>query len=233
MRPYAVIGSVVSVLSITAYILYPSSTKQKLVMYTFKKEQVDGDVEKYKVYLGEDRIKFNNVIQLLKDDERFRDELKHVLTDCPYPAYFFETPPVNNVDYSATEFEFVLVNSKTLANVSPNREAFLEHFKSDCSNVAFFNLGKDAKLIAPCPVASKSDKTFTHLTSFARNSDEKQYHDFWKLTAKEMDARVNKQGSKYTWLSTSGLGIYWLHMRIDSKPKYYTYQPYKTKKDDT
>jgi hypothetical protein len=29
------------------------------------------------------------------------------------------------------------------------------------------------------------------------------------------------------WLSTSGLGIYWLHFRLDTVPKYYTYAPYK------
>jgi len=30
-----------------------------------------------------------------------------------------------------------------------------------------------------------------------------------------------------TWLSTAGLGVYWLHLRLDSRPKYYRYQPYK------
>lgn len=29
------------------------------------------------------------------------------------------------------------------------------------------------------------------------------------------------------WLSTSGLGVYWLHMRLDRRPKYYTYEPFK------
>jgi hypothetical protein len=29
------------------------------------------------------------------------------------------------------------------------------------------------------------------------------------------------------WLSTSGLGVYWLHVRLDTHPKYYQYQPYK------
>jgi hypothetical protein len=29
------------------------------------------------------------------------------------------------------------------------------------------------------------------------------------------------------WLSTSGLGVSWLHMRLDSTPKYYNWQPYK------
>jgi hypothetical protein len=30
------------------------------------------------------------------------------------------------------------------------------------------------------------------------------------------------------WVSTSGLGVYWLYIRLDSFPKYYNFQPYKT-----
>ena len=30
------------------------------------------------------------------------------------------------------------------------------------------------------------------------------------------------------WVSTCGLGVYWLHVRLDSFPKYYRYAPYQT-----
>lgn len=29
------------------------------------------------------------------------------------------------------------------------------------------------------------------------------------------------------WLSTSGLGVYWLHVRLDTRPKYYNHDEYK------
>ena len=29
------------------------------------------------------------------------------------------------------------------------------------------------------------------------------------------------------WLSTAGMGIPWVHVRIDSYPKYYRFPPYK------
>lgn len=32
--------------------------------------------------------------------------------------------------------------------------------------------------------------------------------------------------SKPVWLSTSGMGIPWLHMRLDQKPKYYSFEPF-------
>jgi hypothetical protein len=31
------------------------------------------------------------------------------------------------------------------------------------------------------------------------------------------------------WLSTSGLGVAWLHIRLDSTPKYYQHQPYTSR----
>ena len=31
----------------------------------------------------------------------------------------------------------------------------------------------------------------------------------------------------HLWVSTSGLGVYWLHVRLDSYPKYYQHAPYK------
>ncbi len=38
-----------------------------------------------------------------------------------------------------------------------------------------------------------------------------------------MHARV---GDRPTWLSTAGHGVAWLHVRLDTRPKYYRYTPY-------
>ena len=32
---------------------------------------------------------------------------------------------------------------------------------------------------------------------------------------------------KPLWLSTAGGGVAWLHLRIDSRPKYYSHRPYR------
>ena len=34
-------------------------------------------------------------------------------------------------------------------------------------------------------------------------------------------------GEQPLWVSTSGLGVYWLHVRLDSSPKYFQHTPYK------
>lgn len=38
-----------------------------------------------------------------------------------------------------------------------------------------------------------------------------------------MTARV---GTRPVWLSTAGAGVAWLHVRLDDRPKYYSYRPY-------
>ena len=32
--------------------------------------------------------------------------------------------------------------------------------------------------------------------------------------------------AKPVWLSTSGMGVAWLHFRLDQRPKYYTYRAF-------
>jgi hypothetical protein len=88
--------------------------------------------------------------------------------------------------------------------------------------VSFPNLGGDAQLVVPCPIAEKN--VYTQIGSFVRNAPKQQLTHFWKRTGSEMLSAITE---KPRWLSTSGLGVYWLHVRIDSVPKYYQTDAYK------
>ena len=54
---------------------------------------------------------------------------------------------------------------------------------------------------------------------------------FWQEVGKQMEIRLRQDPGRSVWLSTSGLGVYWLHMRLDSYPKYYTHDEYKKRKE--
>ena len=43
-----------------------------------------------------------------------------------------------------------------------------------------------------------------------------------------MEENLTNAGGATRWLSTSGLGISYLHVRIDKRPKYYSHQEYLT-----
>ena len=41
------------------------------------------------------------------------------------------------------------------------------------------------------------------------------------------DAMLDRIDDRPVWLSTAGMGIAWLHIRLDDRPKYYGYREYR------
>ena len=93
--------------------------------------------------------------------------------------------------------------------------------------VSFSNLGKDAILIVPCHLAHESPNPYTHLANFIRLGNERQIKSFWQEVARQMQKRLRVKQGKKVWISTCGLGVFWLHVRLDTSPKYYSYTAYR------
>lgn len=119
-------------------------------------------------------------------------------------------------------YECNLVNSKVLANRGPAPHTFKNYFEKDEEVVSFMNLEGDASLIAPSP--SDNHPGYAHIGTFVLTADSGQIAAFWQTVASAM---IRSIGNNLKWLSTSGLGVSWLHARIDSRPKYYQTQEYK------
>lgn len=164
-----------------------------------------------------------------------------VLRKNPYKAFFFETRPVNSSQMTSKTFEFVLVDAPDLyefATSRPNPKAFAEHFDNDCRKSAattsacvFSSLGQDATLIAPKPPPEINTDLvpFSHLADFCRKADPALVTATWKLAIQTYVQQVERQ-KRLLWFSTSGLGVSWLHLRVDQRPKYYTYRPFRDEK---
>ncbi len=92
--------------------------------------------------------------------------------------------------------------------------------------ITFENLGRNAILVVPCPSDGARDdqRHFVHLAAFVREAEQDQVDEFWKKVGQAMYERVN---DKPTWLNTAGMGVAWLHVRLDRRPKYYAHGPYK------
>jgi len=122
-------------------------------------------------------------------------------------------------------FTFTLINGPELSHfekTGAEKDIFKEHFDTEKEVVAFYNLGKDARLVAPCP-NSHSIGHYSHLAKFVRKGRNEQVDALFILVAEEYLKELRQSPSKTIWLSTSGLGIGWLHFRIDYSPKYYIY----------
>ena len=169
--------------------------------------------------------------------------LSNIIASSPYPSILFETPGTSLQTSSSDQFEFALINEPALqrfAESSPDRYAFNEHFetclqksngvdkKTVCS---FANLGGDASLVSPLPQPNVKDEYYSHLAIFVRNAPKEQISEFWREAATThldvLKQRRRDNNTKTTWFSTNGMGVSWLHLRIDSWPKYYSYTPFK------
>jgi hypothetical protein len=192
-------------------------------MWTSQIEQLDnGRVLKVAVGLDGSQISYAEAIRGWQQDAAFRSFFLALLAEAPHSAFRWETPPITSAT-ADRPFEFVLLDSPGLDR-TPDAGAFAEHFDGKCANgvVEFSNLGKDAIMIAPCPHGPLS--CYGHLAAFVRRAPEDQKHALWALVGASIERRVS---TKPVWLSTAGAGVSWLHVRLDDRPKYYGYRPYR------
>jgi hypothetical protein len=192
-------------------------------MWSFHSQQLPGKRGMcFAVDFDSQPASFADVLRAWQEDAGFRSVFNAQLADTPYSAYRWETPPVTDVTVTRP-FEFVVLDSPGLAR-RPDREAFAEHFgtASEDGVVVFPNLGADAIMVVPCPLTSTS--AYGHLAAFVREAPETQWHALWRSVGEAMMGRV---GARPVWLSTAGGGVSWLHVRLDDRPKYYGYGPYR------
>lgn len=166
------------------------------------------------------------VLNLLVSSMEFRSFFNAILSDNKFDGYFFECRPFNKKSINGN-FEFVLIRGDVFKKLKPNRSAFSKYFVDYEKVVAFPNLGKNATMVVPTPIAAND--VYTHLANFVRQAPENQIDAFWKKVG---EACFNDLSEKNIWLSTHGLGIYWLHIRVDTVPKYYHFRAYRNFEND-
>lgn len=167
-------------------------------------------------------LSVREVITGWRNDAAFRDFFIQELAETSYRAFFWEMPPVTGGSLSDV-FECAVICSDALAQMQPEDSDFAEHLRSDAASVVSFrNLGDDAVLIVPRRMSDAA--CYAHIAAFVRGGPREQQHALFQLLAKEADKLV-KAGRRF-WISTSGLGVPWVHVRLDSVPKYYQYRRY-------
>jgi hypothetical protein len=174
---------------------------------------------------GTATFSYHDVVNNWQKNPGFVDTFIDMLAEAPYEAFYFETPPLSRTTPSGA-FEFMLIDSRSLAGVEPDPWVFQEHFGSSDVNsgVAVFpNLGRDAVLVAPCPVEPPRD--YAHLAGFSRQAPREQQHALWRRVGEAAEKWL--VGEDPVWISTSGLEVFWLHVRLDRYPKYYNHAPYR------
>jgi hypothetical protein len=192
-------------------------------MWAFRSEpQPGGGLLRVTVDLGPGPATFADVLRGWQGEPAFRSLFNAQLVNVPFAAFRWETPAVTAATVTRP-FEFVLLDSPGLAS-TPDPDAFAEHFGSASKSgvVMFPNLGGDAILVVPCPLAAPP--AYGHLAAFAREAPEPQRQALWQAVGEAVARRLC---DRPLWLSTAGAGVPWLHVRLDDRPKYYGFGPYR------
>lgn len=177
---------------------------------------------KYRILQRRSPVSFRELFHLLEIDSDFAQWYARTLADCTLEAFFWEHPPLTT-DTFDDEAEFVLIESPTLASLRPEPAPFESQFARNpgADVITFPNLGGDALLVVPKPLSFIN--AYTHFATFVRNAPETQVRSLLKVAAQELRENLS---TRPRWLSTAGLGVSWLHLRLDTTPKYYSYAPY-------
>lgn len=169
------------------------------------------------------------VLEAWRSERAFQKFYSELLAASPYEAYTWELPPVSGRTLDI-EFEFVLTDTPILLKNKATPKRFVNQFKKLPQNksvVTFPNLSGDAVMVVPRQAGPRK-RFYSHLGVFMRQGPEEQRYDFWKALS---EAVLQQVSLKPIWVSTSGLGVPWLHGRIDSKPKYYRHSDYREFRD--
>ena len=195
-------------------------------MWILDTEEVAPRACRFRIRADRSPLSFRDLFDLLEHDAAFGAWYTKVLADCTYPAFFWEHPPLSISSFDR-EAEFVLTESAALRGVQPDPTPFASHFghlgrSAQTEVVVFPNLGGDAQLVVPCPLGPF--EAYADLARFVRLAPRSQVHALWRQASYVVTRTL---GATPQWLSTAGLGVSWLHLRVDTRPKYYRYKPYQ------
>ena len=166
---------------------------------------------------------------------QFRHIFIETIKNFPSIAFFFECISITSSEVNSKPIEFILMESNELAAITVDGIPFhnkFEHLDNNQLVISFNNLGGDSTLIVPCPIYintdSKSpDQSYAHFAHFIRKGGRIQIDKLLVKIGEELKRILRESPNTKKYLSTSGLGVSYLHVRIDNVPKYYQYAPYK------
>ena len=177
---------------------------------------------RYRLFDDQAPLSFSDFLHLLEHDDDFAAWYTQLLAGTEFKSFYWEHPPLtlDNIDDVA---EFVCLDAPSLAALPADPTPFRSIFDGNSDDVIVCpNLGHDAMMIVPRAIGAQD--AYPHLGAFVRLAPADQVRLLWQRTAQTARQYV---GDSPRWLSTAGLGVAWLHIRLDTRPKYYRHDVYK------
>ena len=177
---------------------------------------------RFRILQDKQLLSFQEIFLLWSNSIEFRTFYIELLATSPFPAFYWEHPGLRT-SLLTQPYEFVVLISNSLEKRALNKTAFADFFHTEELVVDFDNLGKNARLVVPTPLGEIADNK--HLGKFIRTNKSAQQQLLFQKIGQLMLKRVDAKQT--VWLNTAGNGVIWLHIRLDSRPKYYKTQAYR------
>lgn len=189
----------------------------------------DGRAQLYGATIGGAALGWRALAEgLCADDPGLRRGLTAAIAASPEVGLCWETPGVAAGDVEQP-FAMATIPAPALERARPDPRPFAAHLDPSRGPAAvrtFTNLGGDAILIAPRPLPGVADSAYHHLAAFLRRAPPEQIDALWRAVGEALRQVWASRGEP-VWLSTAGAGVAWLHVRLDRRPKYYRYAPFR------
>lgn len=148
------------------------------------------------------------------------DALAEAFTGLGLPAIAWETPPLSRLGAERPMVMLALAHP-ALARAEPDARPFADQIASGAGTFGvtrFQNFGKDAWLVVPCAPSKAS--AYAHLIPFLRTAPREQVQALFRSVGEVAAAHLAESDAPL-WVSTAGMAVSWLHVRLDLRPKYY------------
>lgn len=171
-------------------------------------------------------LSWAEVMAGLVTDAGLRETLTEAILAAPFAAVYWEARPVDDADRDGV-FECVVLDAPGLARERADGRPFAQPLGGARAPEvrAFANLSGDAELVVPAP--GEDVEGYPHLATFLRRAPAEQVHALWTEVGHAVTRWLKIRGTR-VWVSTAGLGVAWLHVRLDSRPKYVKWAAYRS-----
>lgn len=167
-------------------------------------------------------LSFREILDLWENSENAIQAYVSGIRNLGFTQFFWEHPAINSKTLDHT-YEFMILKTEAFSSREIDKEAFGSKLSSEKQVEVFPNLGRNAMLVVP--TIHSDEEHYKHLSIFMERAPTKQITELFEAIGKAMKTEL-KEG-RPIWLSTAGLGVIWLHIRLDTTPKYYKTKTYK------
>jgi len=179
------------------------------------------DTHRVRIYQGQNQLTWKDFIALCTNDSNFREFYCDVLAGSPWENFFWECTAAKSIN-SMDNFEHVTVQAPSFGQANP--EDFKEHLSHGGKlAVSFRNNQNDAMLVSVTEIGPRNQ--YGHIAAFIRGASREQKSALFAELGSILSATITERGTVYC--STDGTGVPWVHLRLDSQPKYYRTAEYK------